>query len=39
VTDRACATPWSHPHPGPLYADPDRLFTSATVLAALASYE
>jgi hypothetical protein len=36
ITDRGCSTPWSAPSPGLLYADPDRVFTSATVVAALA---
>jgi hypothetical protein len=35
IPDRTCAAPWRETHTGPLYADPDRLFTSATVLGAL----
>lgn len=35
ITDRDCATPWERDHAGPLYADTERLFTSATVLSAL----
>lgn len=38
VTDRACTTPWNSPDSGRMYADTDRLFTSATVLAALAGH-
>lgn len=33
---RDCATPWAVADGGPLFADPQRLFTSATVLRALA---
>jgi squalene cyclase len=36
VPDRNCATPWSQVNAGMLYADPERLFTSATVLQSLA---
>ncbi|WP_134724319.1 prenyltransferase/squalene oxidase repeat-containing protein [Paracoccus luteus] len=35
VTRRDCDTPWDDPAPGPLFADPRRIFTTATVLAAL----
>jgi hypothetical protein len=35
VTDRDCTQPWECPDPGPVYADPRRLFTSATVLRSL----
>jgi hypothetical protein len=35
ITRRTCTEPWSSQDAGELYADPDRLFTSATVLAAL----
>jgi hypothetical protein len=35
IPDRACLAPWEEPDAGVLYADPDRLFTSATVLGAL----
>lgn len=38
VTDRNCETPWAQRRAGALYADTDRLFTSATVLAALCRY-
>ena len=37
VTRRDCAAPWAEADAGPLYADPKRLFTSATVLRALAA--
>ena len=36
IPDRTCATPWQESEAGVLYADTDRLFTSATVLGALA---
>jgi hypothetical protein len=36
VTRRDCFAPWSAANPGPLFADPHRLFTSATALGALA---
>jgi hypothetical protein len=35
IPDRACLAPWEEPYAGVLYADSDRLFTSATVLGAL----
>ncbi|MDQ1733894.1 MAG: hypothetical protein QOH56_145 [Pseudonocardiales bacterium] len=35
LTDRDCLRPWDRLQAGPLYADPQRLFTSATVVAAL----
>ena len=35
IPDRACGAPWREPPTGPLYADADRIFTSATVLGAL----
>lgn len=38
VTRRTCTEPWRDPDAGELYADPDRLFTSATVVAALAHH-
>jgi hypothetical protein len=38
VTSRDCSAPWECTNPGRLYADPDRLFTSATVLSALARH-
>lgn len=38
ITRRDCSAPWECANPGPLYADTDRLFTSATVLAALARH-
>jgi hypothetical protein len=37
VTRRDCTEPWNCANPGPLHADTRRLFTSATVLAALCS--
>ena len=37
VTRRDCIEPWNCANPGPLHADTRRLFTSATVLAALCS--
>ena len=37
LTDRDCADPWERPEAGPLFADPNRLFTTATVVAALAA--
>ena len=36
LTNRDCYEPWRCPQPGPLFADPNRLFTSTTVLEALA---
>lgn len=36
ITRRDCFEPWTAADPGPLFADPHRLFTSATVLGALA---
>jgi Prenyltransferase and squalene oxidase repeat len=36
VTRRDCFTPWNSHNAGPLFADPVRLFTTATVLDALA---
>lgn len=38
ITPRTCTEPWDAPDAGQLYADTDRLFTSATVLAALARH-
>lgn len=38
ITHRTCTTPWSSLDSGELYADTDRLFTSATVLSALAGH-
>jgi hypothetical protein len=38
ITRRDCSAPWECADPGPLYADTDRLFTSATVLSALACH-
>ena len=35
IPDRTCVAPWAEPHADMLYADPDRLFTCATVLGAL----
>lgn len=35
IPDRACTAPWDEPGTEPLYADADRLFTSATVVGAL----
>ena len=35
VTRRDCFEPWKYDDSGPLFADTNRLFTSATVLAAL----
>jgi hypothetical protein len=37
ITDRDCTAPWECTHRGQLYADPGRLFTSATCLHALCS--
>ena len=38
IPGRDCSAPWECADPGPLYADTDRLFTSATVLSALARH-
>ena len=38
ITRRDCSAPWECADAGPLYADTDRLFTSATVLSALARH-
>jgi len=35
ITRRDCFEPWASAGPGPLFADPQRLFTTATVLNAL----
>jgi hypothetical protein len=35
VPERTCTTPWDEPGTEPLYADAERLFTSATVVGAL----
>jgi squalene cyclase len=35
ITRRDCFAPWAETAPGPLFEDPHRLFTSATVLGAL----
>ena len=37
VTRRDCDHPWDNADPGPLFADPGRIFTTATVLAALSA--
>ncbi|MBK9036078.1 MAG: hypothetical protein IPL61_33345 [Myxococcales bacterium] len=37
LTDPRCAAPWAQPDAGTLYADPRRLFTTATVLTGLAA--
>lgn len=37
ITRRECDSPWDSPDPGPLFADPRRTFTTATVLAALSA--
>jgi squalene cyclase len=37
LTDRDCTAPWECTQAGPMYADPKRLFTSATALRALCS--
>jgi hypothetical protein len=37
IPPRDRARPWEAPDSGPLYADPERLFTTATALAALGS--
>jgi hypothetical protein len=40
ITRRDCFEPWTFSAPGPLFADPCRLFTTATVLYALSrAYE
>jgi hypothetical protein len=38
VTRRSCFAPWQEPDPGPLHADPERLFTTATALRSLAEW-
>jgi hypothetical protein len=35
IPQRSCARPWEVPGAGALYADPERLFTTATAVAAL----
>jgi hypothetical protein len=35
VTRQNCFEPWNEAMPGPVFADPNRLFTSATVVGAL----
>ena len=35
VTDRSVARPWEHQNAGPLFADTENIFTTATVLDAL----
>lgn len=35
ITDRNCKEPWLSRDPGPLFADPSRIFTTATVIHAL----
>lgn len=35
ITRRDCYDPWATTNPGPLFADPHRLFTTSTVLHAL----
>jgi hypothetical protein len=39
LTSRAVCEPWRVPDAGPVFADPQRLFTTATVVAALAAFE
>lgn len=36
LTDPECCEPWNATEPGPLFADPDRIFTTATAIAAQA---
>lgn len=38
VTKRDCDTPWNSPNAGPLFGDPRKLFTTATVVAALSRF-
>ena len=38
LTNRDCFDPARHDDPGPLFADPERLFTSATVFGALSQF-
>lgn len=38
VTRLSCFAPWHEPNPGPLYADQERLFTTATALRSLANW-
>ena len=35
ITRRDCYEPWASGSPGPLFADPQRLFTTVTALHAL----
>ncbi|HLH44511.1 MAG TPA: hypothetical protein VKV74_16080 [Bryobacteraceae bacterium] len=37
LTDRACEDPWNREQAGPLFLDGNRIFTTATALAALAA--
>lgn len=39
LTDRRVSEPWSVEYAGPLFADPQRVFTTATVVSALATCE
>lgn len=39
LTDRHCPEPWTRTDAGPLFADQNRIFTSATVVAALCNKE
>jgi hypothetical protein len=38
VTHHSCFAPWQERDPGPLYADQERLFTTATALRSLADW-
>ena len=37
LTDRACGEPWAQEDAGPLFADENRIFTTATAVASLAA--
>jgi squalene cyclase len=39
LTNRDCEEPWTKDWAGPLFADQNRVFTTATVLASLAAYD
>lgn len=39
VTRHSCFAPWQERDPGPLHADQERLFTTATALRSLAAWE
>jgi len=39
LTDRDCSEPWTRNDAGPLFADQNRIFTSATAVAALCNKE